>query len=477
MKYDFELVLEEENGLSKILRQVDRSAFVLEFGPAAGRATKYLKERLGCKVYIVEIDAESAKSASEFAEDTIIGDIEQYEWLDKWEDMKFDYILFADVLEHLRDPQKVLAKTKMLLKESGKTLISVPNVAHNSILINLFNNVFNYTPVGLLDNTHIHLFAYNTLKLCCDQAGYTPIIEDAVYVDVGENEVAAAYNQVSKEVQAELKKRIFNNVYQFVFSLQKKEYVKRQGQIIDKRIIPYTRDYKFQMFFDRGNGWMEENCVIQPINIKGLIKIIVELSNAQEIRNIRVDPLDCGCGICIESIRLLNGDRIEIETGGEFLSSNAEYREGNEFLFLTEDPNIYFHGVDWTAVSEIEISYYVMNKGDMALRLLKSKCDEIEYNEKTVFELKNHLETMEEEKNELEKELEQSKEELDHRIDFMNELKEENSVFKEELEHYINVINELKEGNCVLENELKCCKEELELNKQTNTKIRRHKFF
>lgn len=278
MKYDFELVLEEENSVNKILNEIEKDSDVLEFGPASGRMTKYLKEHMGCRVYIVEIDRESAKEASKSAEDAVIGDIEDFEWLDRWEGKKFDYVIFADVLEHLKNPEQVLAKTKILLKEDGRTIISVPNVGHNSILIQLINNVFHYTPVGLLDRTHIHLFAYHTLKMVCDQAGYLPVKEDAVYAAVGQNEVEAFYGQVSGKMQSELKKRIYNNVYQYIFVLQKKGYAERTGCVVEKKIIPYTKDYKFQVFFDRGQGWMEENSISIPIELEHLKTITVSLA-------------------------------------------------------------------------------------------------------------------------------------------------------------------------------------------------------
>ena len=167
MKYDFELRMDERNSLSLIAKQVEENSIVLEFGPANGRLTRYLKEKKNCKIYAVEIDKDAAKDAGRFTEQIIIGDIEEFSWLENWSNIEFDYILFADVLEHLHDPLEVLKQTKCILKDSGKVIVSVPNVAHNAILIDLYRNIFNYTNVGLLDNTHIHLFAYYSLKEFC----------------------------------------------------------------------------------------------------------------------------------------------------------------------------------------------------------------------------------------------------------------------------------------------------------------------
>ncbi|MDE7310521.1 MAG: class I SAM-dependent methyltransferase, partial [Eubacterium sp.] len=416
MKYDFELVLEEESGLSKILRQVRKGSTVLEFGPATGRATAYLKEHLDCKVYIVEIDAQAAASAAKFAEDTIIGDIEDYEWLRKWENEKFDSILFADVLEHLRNPQKVLAKTKLLLKDDGKTLLSVPNVAHNSVLINLYHNVFHYTPVGLLDDTHIHLFSYHTLKFCCDQAGYVPVVEDAVYSAVGENEVSADYHQVNAVLRRELQKRIYRDVYQFVFVLQKKEEVNQQGNAIEKRIKPYAKDHKCQVFFDRGEGWLEEENVTIPISLCGGQKEIkVTLCEPEEIKNIRIDPVDCASGICVERLRLLDCNGAEIEKlPRESVSSNATYRIENNFLFLTDDPNVYLYGISWENIAAIDLAFTIVDKEEMAARLLE-QCDVGKDYKSILAQLENKYSDEEHKRMELETKILACNEELDRR--------------------------------------------------------------
>ncbi|BDP76754.1 hypothetical protein EfmAA242_09820 [Enterococcus faecium] len=43
--------------------------------------------------------------------------------------------MFADVLEHLVDPGKTLKKVREFLNEEGEILITFPNLAHNSVMI------------------------------------------------------------------------------------------------------------------------------------------------------------------------------------------------------------------------------------------------------------------------------------------------------------------------------------------------------
>lgn len=450
MKYDFDLNIEEENSLTKIIRQIKPGSTVLEFGPAAGRMTRYLAEKMNCKVYIVEIDPESAEHAMKYSEDCIVGDIEQYEWINKWENISFDYITFADVLEHLRDPQAVLTKTKLLLKEDGEVLFSVPNVAHNALLINLYNNVFNYTPVGLLDNTHIHLFAYNTLKEVCHYAGYVPIVEDAVYSDVGENEVSASYQHVESDVERVLKNRIYNNVYQFVFTLKKQSYVKMHETEIRRSIITRTNDYKFQVFFDMGNGWCEENSTVIMFNPNIKNKFVVDVTSGIEIKQIRIDPIDRQRFVELVAIRKILNDGSKEEINLEKVTSNATFRAGNFFYFQTDDPNLYIEDISLEGVQKLEITMNFISSVDNGYFAgLKDINCKLEMREADFEKLKGQLIDRQNELNNKQNELNNKQSELNNKQSELDEVRNLLKLANEELDrrmvelnHRMDVINQ-----------------------------------
>ena len=79
------------------------------------------------------------------------------------ENIKFDYILFGDVLEHLHNPSKVIHNCHHILKKKGKIISSIPNLMHFTVLHELINGNFHYADTGLLDKTHIHFFTYNEI--------------------------------------------------------------------------------------------------------------------------------------------------------------------------------------------------------------------------------------------------------------------------------------------------------------------------
>ena len=87
----------------------------------------------------------------------------------------FDVVLYADVLEHLVDPLGELKKVAQFLAPDGVMIISVPNVAHWSVRVNLLRGRFNYAPTGIMDATHLRWFTSRTLLQLLKRAGFTPV--------------------------------------------------------------------------------------------------------------------------------------------------------------------------------------------------------------------------------------------------------------------------------------------------------------
>jgi SAM-dependent methyltransferase len=158
-------LLEHETGARKIL----------DVGTASGYLGRTLSAR-GHAVTGIEYDAATAERARGYYDSFHVADIEAFDFPYRGE---FDYVLFADVLEHLRDPATVLRRCIPTLKTSGKIIISVPNVANFIIRLSLLFGNFNYTDRGILDATHLRFFTLRTLKemmsqVLCDVLDVTP---------------------------------------------------------------------------------------------------------------------------------------------------------------------------------------------------------------------------------------------------------------------------------------------------------------
>lgn len=139
----------------------DKEVHVLEIGCDCGVT---LLEIQNCypnaRIYGTEINVSASQIAAHFA-NVILNNIEEEKL--PYEPEVFDYIIFGDVLEHLRDPLRTLQYCRRFLKSSGCVIASIPNVMHISVLKGLLDGNFTYTDEGLLDKTHIHLFTANEI--------------------------------------------------------------------------------------------------------------------------------------------------------------------------------------------------------------------------------------------------------------------------------------------------------------------------
>lgn len=357
MKYDFDLDLNNRNSLSILLSRIKNNSQVLEFGPANGRMTKYMKERLNCKVYAVELDENSAKDAAKYTEKIVIGSIEDYTWIEEFKDIKFDYIVFADVLEHLYYPEKVLNKIKDFLMEEGSVLVSIPNIAHNSIIINLLNNEFNYNNIGLLDNTHIRFFTKKTFDNLIRKSGYFVSYETAVYLKPEETEFKNSYSHLNNMISDYLQKLEFGESYQLIYEFKTKEY-KIESFFEKNEICNYA-----QLYLDLGDGFSEQNSLKIPIDSNKKEQILAfDLKKYHNINCLRLDPLNDYCLIEIIGIKINSS-----ETNINIVNSNSIYNNNKIFCFNEFDPQIVLDISTFTNVKNIEFYFKYINTGNSAV--------------------------------------------------------------------------------------------------------------
>ena len=82
----------------------------------------------------------------------------------------YNFILFGDVLEHLKNPKKTLLEARELLTDEGKILVSVPNIAYFTCRIKHFFGQWNYAASGIMDRTHLRFFTMRSISELIDQS-------------------------------------------------------------------------------------------------------------------------------------------------------------------------------------------------------------------------------------------------------------------------------------------------------------------
>ena len=426
-KYDISLDLKIKNSLSVILDRVNSNSTVLEFGPANGRMTKYLKEKLNCKVYAVEIDSKSAKDAEQFCEKIIVDDVEKYTWLKEFSDIQFDYIIFADVLEHLYFPQKVLEKSKSLLQENGSILISVPNIAHNAIIMELLNGDFTYRETGLLDNTHIRFFTKTTLDILLNDIKLYKAYETGIYENPMNTEFGYKYSDLPLEVSSFLKARDYGEVYQFIYEL-KKVKIKCKKDLLAK---PTSDDHYAQLYIDTGNGFNEEMSIKKPINNKEF-----DLSSHDDIKSIRFDPINDYVQLKIHSLKI--NDIVF-----DLFQTNAFYISNDIYYFNNDDPQIYINIDKISKIKKLYIDVEYLYIGDLVKKKIPIIYEELLEEKRLQLQQKNQqLEEKNQQLEEKGQQLEEKGQQILHR-DQLLQLKDKQITNLTELANSMRIKNRL----------------------------------
>ncbi len=164
-KYGFHATPTSSHG--QILRRVEDGARVLHVGCGSGHVGEKLRER-GCEV--VGLDRHLLDGARERMDRAFECDIEE-PWPAELDGEKFDVVLLADVLEHLRSPEKALAQARAHLGPGGRVIVSVPNAANGLVRMDLLLGRFEYAERGIMDRDHLRFFTKRSLLRALKAAG------------------------------------------------------------------------------------------------------------------------------------------------------------------------------------------------------------------------------------------------------------------------------------------------------------------
>jgi GT2 family glycosyltransferase/2-polyprenyl-3-methyl-5-hydroxy-6-metoxy-1,4-benzoquinol methylase len=190
---------------------------VLEIGTSTGYISKILKER-GNIITGIEIDPEAGLVAQEYCNQMILGDVETIDLDKKLELGSFNVILCGDVLEHLKNPTQIIKKIRKLLAPDGYLIVSLPNFCHGDVLLNIMNSDFRYTPVGLLDETHLRFFGLKNIFALFAECGYQIKDIRTTKIDIGNTELAINQKRIPPDLLNFIKSLPNSNVYQFIFT-------------------------------------------------------------------------------------------------------------------------------------------------------------------------------------------------------------------------------------------------------------------
>lgn len=154
---------------------------ILDVGCGSGYFGAYLKESgKANQVFGIELIEEAATEAATLLDRVICADLDVFDLStlsDKWGEISFDFIVCADVLEHVKNPWATLASLAKYLKPGGKLVVSIPNVRHWSVVVSLLlRGRWDYQDAGIMDRTHLRFFTKSTGSELIFGAGFELLI-------------------------------------------------------------------------------------------------------------------------------------------------------------------------------------------------------------------------------------------------------------------------------------------------------------
>lgn len=145
---------------------------VLDVGAGAGATALALRER-GHDVVAIENHPVSVDIVRERLGPDALLDIDaETLTLSSFEPDSFDVVVFADVLEHLRDPASLVTYAAAW---APLAIASLPNGTHYSIIRMLLSGRWDFEQHGLRDATHLRWFGRDNMKELFEHAGYRDV--------------------------------------------------------------------------------------------------------------------------------------------------------------------------------------------------------------------------------------------------------------------------------------------------------------
>src|SRR3989344_7324364 len=143
-----------------VFERIKPSSKILDLGCASGYFAKELLKK-NCRVWGMDADKEAVQEAKKYCVEVKVADLDELS--SRLNRDTFDYILLLDVLEHLKNPEKLLKLLKKYLNRDGEIIVSVPNIAFISLRLSHMAGKFDYKKTGIMDESHLHFYTKKTL--------------------------------------------------------------------------------------------------------------------------------------------------------------------------------------------------------------------------------------------------------------------------------------------------------------------------
>ena len=300
----------ERTSLSVLAGLVTPGSRVLDVGTGSGALGKHLRENAGCIVDGVTINEQEAAIARPHYRRMEITDLEQPGWTSVFSGEQYDFIVCADVLEHLSRPATALQACRELLAPSGQLLISVPNAAYCGLVAELLRGDFTYRDEGLLDRTHLRFFTRRSLVQFLAAEGWAVDTIEPIERPLTESEFKVDFDQLPPSVARYLLALPDAGAYQLVVAARRSPAASAAAPAAAEH--PVDALFSAQLYVGDEDGFHEDHKLVIAgvVGRERQILRFVLPRNGKIPTGLRLDPADRPGFLHLHRITLLAGDTV-----------------------------------------------------------------------------------------------------------------------------------------------------------------------
>ncbi|MDE7446740.1 MAG: methyltransferase domain-containing protein [Lachnospiraceae bacterium] len=108
-------------------------------------------------------------------------------------------------------------------------------------------------------------------------------------------------------------------------------------KILMERHLQKILDQRIQIYYDRGNGFSEEESCYMPDIYVNEYEIEAEIPLDGNVRELRIDPADRSCMVKIKELRL---NETDVPLQKKYIQTNGKMVKAGCYVFDTQDPNL-----------------------------------------------------------------------------------------------------------------------------------------
>lgn len=288
--YQRHLQLDASNSLGRLAQWIAPGARVLDLGCGAGGLGQLLRQLGTDHIDGITYNPAEAEAARQWYRKVEVADLDQCELAALLGEQAYDVIVCADVLEHLRSPERLLAQCRQYLAPGGQLLTSIPNAGHAGLIAELMGGRLQYREEGLLDRTHLRFFTRRSWLGFLTEQGWGATRLEGIQRDVPQTEFDVAFDLLPPAVSQYLCALPDALTYQFITACVPDTPHSANLQV---PAAPLHPSFGTTLYWDLGQGFQEA----QKLQLSGVIgqafqTLRYALPNHAGLCGLRLDPSD-----------------------------------------------------------------------------------------------------------------------------------------------------------------------------------------